>query len=46
MGEAERGEQFEVVPARRLSTVLAEEGWDLTRTPTILRMNIEGAASK
>jgi hypothetical protein len=40
---SERGEHFEVVPASRLSTVLAEDGWDITRTPTILRMNIEGA---
>jgi hypothetical protein len=37
------GERFEDVPARRLSAVLADEGWDLSRTPTILRMNIEGA---
>jgi FkbM family methyltransferase len=37
------GEEFEDVPARRLSSILAEEGWDLARTPTILRMNIEGA---
>ena len=39
----EGGEEFEDVPARRLSSILAEEGWDLARTPTILRMNIEGA---
>jgi hypothetical protein len=39
----ERGEEFEIVPAGRLSSVLAQEGWDLARTPTVLRMNIEGA---
>ncbi len=40
---SERGQEFEVVPAARLSAVLAREGWDIRRTPTILRMNIEGA---
>lgn len=37
------GEDYEDVPARRLTTVLADAGWDLRRTPAILRMNIEGA---
>lgn len=38
-----RGEQYELVPARRLSQVLADEGYVLSESPVILRMNIEGA---
>jgi FkbM family methyltransferase len=40
---SERGAEYEVVPARRLSQVLLEEGYDLDKMPVILRMNIEGA---
>jgi FkbM family methyltransferase len=40
---AERGQDYEVVPARRLSKLLVDEGFDLATTPAILRMNIEGA---
>ncbi|MCW3068645.1 MAG: hypothetical protein JWL67_1270 [Solirubrobacterales bacterium] len=36
-------EDYDVVPARRLSDVLAEEGYSLSEVPVILRMNIEGA---
>jgi hypothetical protein len=36
-------EQYDVVPARRLSEVLATEGYSLADIPVILRMNIEGA---
>ena len=39
----ERGTEFETVPAGRLSAVIADEGWDLAKTPVIVRMNIEGA---
>jgi FkbM family methyltransferase len=34
---------YDVVPARRLSDVLAEEGCSLSELPVVLRMNIEGA---
>ena len=40
---ATRGEEYESVPAQRLSQVLADEGYVLSKTPVILRMNIEGA---
>jgi len=40
---AARGENYDVVPARRLSQVLADEGYVLGELPVILRMNIEGA---
>ncbi len=40
---AARGDDFEVVPARRLSQLLADGGYDLDKIPVILRMNIEGA---
>jgi hypothetical protein len=35
--------EYETVPARRLSDLLAEEGWSLQQTPAILRMSIVGA---
>lgn len=34
---------YDVVPAKRLSEVLAQEGYTLSEMPVILRMNIEGA---
>jgi hypothetical protein len=37
------GANFEVVPAQRLSHILMDEGYDLSTTPVILRMNIEAA---
>src|ERR1700722_11571954 len=40
---AARGQEYEVVPARRLSEVLATGGHELEGVPVILRMNIEGA---
>jgi FkbM family methyltransferase len=40
---AARGESYDLVPARRLSQVLADEGYVLGELPVILRMNIEGA---
>lgn len=40
---AARGENYEVVPARRLSQVLADEQYVPGELPVILRMNIEGA---
>ena len=40
---AARGEEYEMAPARRLSQVLAAEGYVLGEIPVILRMNIEGA---
>jgi FkbM family methyltransferase len=40
---AARGQEYEVVPARRLSDVLAAGGHELAGIPAILRMNIEGA---
>lgn len=39
----ERGEEYDAVPACRLSRVLVDEGYDLGEMPVILRMNIEGA---
>jgi len=36
-------EDYDVVPARRLSEVLTSEGHSLADIPVILRMNIEGA---
>jgi FkbM family methyltransferase len=40
---AARGQEYEVVPARRLSEVLLTGGHELEGVPVILRMNIEGA---
>jgi FkbM family methyltransferase len=40
---AERGQEYELVPARRLSQVLLAGGHELEGIPVILRMNIEGA---
>jgi FkbM family methyltransferase len=40
---ASRGEDYDIVPAKRLSRVLADEGWDIRGVPTLLRMNVEGA---
>jgi hypothetical protein len=39
----ERGSDCEMVPARRLSQILAEAGRRLDETAVVLRMNIEGA---
>ncbi|HEY4427150.1 MAG TPA: hypothetical protein VGN08_03000 [Solirubrobacteraceae bacterium] len=36
-------DEYEVVPARRLSDAIADEGYSLAQMPVILRMNIEGA---
>jgi FkbM family methyltransferase len=35
--------EYEDVPAKRLTQILADEGYDLHDIPVILRMNIEGA---
>jgi FkbM family methyltransferase len=40
---ASRGTEYDVVPAKRLSQVLLDEGWDIRCVPTLLRMNVEGA---
>ncbi|HEX4307106.1 MAG TPA: hypothetical protein VHZ54_13805 [Solirubrobacterales bacterium] len=39
----ERGEEFEHVPARRLTELLTAQGHEVTAQPVLLRMNIEGA---
>ena len=40
---ADRGADYEEVAAGRLSEILSEDGFALTETPALLRMNIEGA---